>query len=756
MRRRLALFLAFSALLAFALVWRSTLGGHVFAPLPLLKTMSPWAEMGLPVDDAYWDVLNWDSLAQFYHWRDISNEQIRSLQAPLWNPYALCGAPLLANGQSAPFYPPNLMSAPLSAARATGWLAWFALFWACLGGCLLFARQGLSTTASMVGGAVWCLSAFFVAWLQLPSVTAVLSCIPWALVACHRLVDDPRTGAAWLALAAAMILLAGHLQFAFYGLALTVAYALFLSIQRRAWVSLGVLPIALMLGAAISALQLLPMLELIGFSHRGATIPTAEGYQAYSRLAMPLYHLISYVSPEPFGHPRDGDYWGAYHYAELALFIGLPTLFLASAALVSRRTPAVWFWLAAWVVAIMIAMGTGLTQALYFYLPGWSGSGSPARVLCIAALALAGLAAHGAQALRDRPTRWPHATGLFLSIVAAFALIGFGLLPQGTSFDLSKIIHIPSLAALIVLIAASILKQPKIVLAATVIALFIPAYRYNLTGPIEAAFPKPYNVPTLQPGERIIGINNSWSLREAPRGQLPPNTAAAWRTPDATGYDSTLLRWYKRMADWMNEQDSAPVENGNMIFAKVMRERWSWLRVKREFNMGIWYELSANGYGLFVGPAEFADEEETWRRLDDAWGRKTILLTGDGAQEALNRYGAGDPQPGEARITEYGPNEIAIAASNPSSLGSWLFISDTYYPGWRATVNGKNMPVIRANGAFRAIPVPPGDSTVRMRYSPASFQWGLILATLGIAIVGVLLTRKRAARVKAEAALGTS
>ncbi len=34
--------------------------------------------------------------------------------------------------------------------------------------------------------------------------------------------------------------------------------------------------------------------------------------------------------------------------------------------------------------------------------------------------------------------------------------------------------------------------------------------------------------------------------------------------------------------------------------------------------MGIWYELSANGYGLFVGPAEFADEEETWRRLDDA------------------------------------------------------------------------------------------------------------------------------------------
>ena len=76
-----------------------------------------------------------------------------------------------------------------------------------------------------------------------------------------------------------------------------------------------------------------------------------------------------------------------------------------------------------------------------------------------------------------------------------------------------------------------------------------------------------------------------------------------------------------------------------------------------------------------------------------------------------------------------------VSASAPALL----MLSETWYPGWRATVNGEVQPVLRANGAQRAVPVPAGASTVELRFVPQPWRWGLALFGLGIILAGLAL-----------------
>jgi hypothetical protein len=65
-----------------------------------------------------------------------------------------------------------------------------------------------------------------------------------------------------------------------------------------------------------------------------------------------------------------------------------------------------------------------------------------------------------------------------------------------------------------------------------------------------------------------------------------------------------------------------------------------------------------------------------------------------------------------------------------------LFVSNQYYPGWRAFVHDREVPIFRANHCFRAIPVPEGKSVVRMVFAPASVRLGL--AASGATLLALL------------------
>jgi hypothetical protein len=128
-------------------------------------------------------------------------------------------------------------------------------------------------------------------------------------------------------------------------------------------------------------------------------------------------------------------------------------------------------------------------------------------------------------------------------------------------------------------------------------------------------------------------------------------------------------------------------------------------------------------------------------------------VVGDGRETPALEAGAGGrPAPasaaaGDARAGAAGPGgHAAIQAEEPERLvvssesgtPGWLVVTDTWFPGWRATVDGVAQPLWRADHAFRAVRVPAGRHTVEFAYRPASFRAGLALTGLAaMAIAGL-------------------
>jgi hypothetical protein len=91
--------------------------------------------------------------------------------------------------------------------------------------------------------------------------------------------------------------------------------------------------------------------------------------------------------------------------------------------------------------------------------------------------------------------------------------------------------------------------------------------------------------------------------------------------------------------------------------------------------------------------------------------------------------------PGTATITHYGAEQVTITAR--ATRRAELVLSDTYYPGWQATVNGRPEPIARVDYLLRGVSVPAGTDRIVFTYDPASFRHGWMVSA-GSAVVLVL------------------
>jgi len=67
-----------------------------------------------------------------------------------------------------------------------------------------------------------------------------------------------------------------------------------------------------------------------------------------------------------------------------------------------------------------------------------------------------------------------------------------------------------------------------------------------------------------------------------------------------------------------------------------------------------------------------------------------------------------------------------------------LFVSETYYPGWRATLDGREVKIEPSHQIFRAIKVPAGEHKVKFVYDPLSFKIGSLISLLTLAgLIGI-------------------
>jgi hypothetical protein len=115
----------------------------------------------------------------------------------------------------------------------------------------------------------------------------------------------------------------------------------------------------------------------------------------------------------------------------------------------------------------------------------------------------------------------------------------------------------------------------------------------------------------------------------------------------------------------------------------------------------------------------------------------------------LAQSGDASSTSGSARITDYGAEQVTIDAQ--ANRSSELVLSDTYYPGWTATVNGRPAKIDEVDYLLRGVRVPAGADRIVFTYDPSSFTEGWILSLISTAVLaGTVFIRLRRRRVTAS------
>ncbi len=407
-----------------------------------------------------------DAFAYFTPYRDYANAALRSGQIPLWNPYLFLGVPFLANPQSAVFYPLHWPFIFLPAAASLEASLALHLWLAGLGAAVYARRVArLGWLAALTAGFLFSLGGYFGARAGQINQASAAAWLPWLLALLEASAprwrlspgNRPARAVRWLAFAAlaaavALQLLAGHTQSSFINLAglmlaalwpgiAALLIALWSMIRRqpaaldrgallaaagRGGLALG----AVLLGALLAAVQLLPTLELSGLSIRSGGLSLRE---AVSFSLQPRGLLLTLLPS--YGENLAGRF-ATPAYGEYVAYVGVAGLLLAALGLIrGRRSLASPWGLAAALALTGFALALGAYNPLYLGLvklaPGFDLFRAPARWMLLYTLGVSLLAGYGVAALpglRASPPRLPRVHGRGRWVVALLTLLVLAVL----------------------------------------------------------------------------------------------------------------------------------------------------------------------------------------------------------------------------------------------------------------------------------------------------------------------------------------
>ncbi len=384
-----------------------------------------------------------DAFTYFYPYRDYVAQAVRHGHAPLWNPYLFMGVPLIANAQTAVFYPLNLALCPLDGPRLVAWsivihVALAAIF------SYLYARKSLKLGAlpALIGASAFAWGGFLSGMVEHINQLDVSAWFPLLLLLWDLHKQKTRFFSKiglliGLGATIALGLLAGHAQSTYICLVGLGVYALLPAIfptkstgapnalKTLARVLLD-LAIAVLIGAGLAAIQLAPTMELARLSIRGGGLSYREAV-AFS--LKPLPRLLRYTFFPPLGG-NPADVFGGDFFTEFVAYIGFAPALLAAGGLASWGVECVQNWLIGWLGGgrrglraalgknaaqparrLLILAGLGLFLALggynplywplYKLAPGLGLFRAPARWLFLYAFGAAMLAGVGAEKIAN-------------------------------------------------------------------------------------------------------------------------------------------------------------------------------------------------------------------------------------------------------------------------------------------------------------------------------------------------------------------
>jgi len=344
-----------------------------------------------------------DIFLYFYPYWDYRAQALLAGHLPLWNPYLFMGAPFLANSQAGVFYPLNwpLVFFPAPIAIKISIIAHLSLAFT---GAQMFARRALghSALAAFLAATLFALGGYLTTQVEHINQLQGLAWFPWMLLVTGggtRTSSWPQSvfRIAPLAMLIALQLLAGHTQTVFISLVGLAIYVLIIAGHLSPRFASNLLPSSL-LALALSAVQLLPTLELSQESLRSGGLPWREA-------------LSFSLDPQLLGRALLPGYSRSL-YTEFVAYVGVVGLALAVFGVKRERHRIAMLVLAG--VGLIFALGVfNPLYALLAYFPPFNLFRVPARWLCLFAFGLAMLAGYGLDRVRagNRLSKWGLAIG---------------------------------------------------------------------------------------------------------------------------------------------------------------------------------------------------------------------------------------------------------------------------------------------------------------------------------------------------------
>jgi hypothetical protein len=389
----------------------------------LVSFYSPWSTQkipGYPNGVPHKPIGGNDQVRMFYPYRTFITESIERHEFPLWNPYNFSGSPILANFQSATFYPLNLLYLVLPQIAAWSLLGFLqpilgALFM------YLYLRLFLSRkSAAFLGAISFGFSGFLITWSQENAVVGHSGLwLPLILYATEKLIDT-KSRKYYLILIFSLVscLLGGHYQFSFYVLALSLIYGI-IRIYHKEGVAkkttVATLCSAYILMLTLSAIQLVPSIEAFTQSPRSST----SSVSVIKEYLLPFTYFINALAPDIFGNPGGYNYFGGGFYQERIFYAGLiPAIFALLAILVGRKNKLVTFFTLTFIITFILAVDSPLTRWLYLLPIPLINTFTPSRILMLTSAAVSILGAFGFQQYEEQ-----RATNLNKKIYSSIALL---------------------------------------------------------------------------------------------------------------------------------------------------------------------------------------------------------------------------------------------------------------------------------------------------------------------------------------------
>lgn len=156
----------------------------------------------------------------------------------------------------------------------------------------------------------------------------------------------------------------------------------------------------------------------------------------------------------------------------------------------------------------------------------------------------------------------------------------------------------------------------------------------------------------------------------------------------------------------------------------------------RSHAAAMWENQDALPRAFVVPRAEIVNGDNALERLkaSDFPYTQLVLLSDVPASAVMD--GAVNSANSEVTVVEYKPERVVVNVKTDSA--GYLLLTDTWYPGWVAWVDGRETPIYRANYIFRAVPLSIGEYSVVFEYRPASLFWGATISGLSLLLCAAL------------------